>query len=177
MRSLGQTIQASPASPIRQNRTRKQVTIFDLRPRFGWPTTLFLVVFYSAFIAGLFMKFEEAPVVSYYRTVSEADVAPGDVVLITSQVKTRKLGCQTDVARNWFDTAGNLIQVDHYQMPAFSRYGANTFEKPAIIPAGARDGILWMSAVVEFRCNPVQHVLGGSKFVLPDIAFLVKEPN
>jgi hypothetical protein len=151
------------------------VTVFGLQPRFGWPTTLMFALLYTSVIAGMFLRFEPAPIdtYNYWRDVSAARVTPGQHVDITTKVVAYKLGCDAHLTRRWYDTAGNLIRQDQYDLePYENRFIEHHLD--AVIPGGVTDGVLRMSAVVEFRCNPVQQVFGGSRFIFPDLFFLTQ---
>lgn len=154
--------------------TISAVTVFGLQPRFGWPTTIMLAMFYASIIAGMFLRFEPAPIDTYHywREVSESRVAPGDVVMITTKIAAKKLGCDAVLTRTWRDTAGNVIRIDRYEVPEFTSKFV-THELAATIPGGSNDGVLRMSGAVDFRCNPVQRLFGGTVFIFPDLYFLV----
>lgn len=151
------------------------VSIFGLQPRFGWPTTLMFALLYTCVIAGMFLRFEPAPIdtYNYWRDVSASSVRPGDSVDVVTKVVAYKTSCKAELLRSWYDTAGNLIRQDQHHLPPFDKKFIE-HHLNAEIPVSAHTGVLRMSAAVEFRCNPIQAMFGGTRFIFPDLYFLVQ---
>jgi hypothetical protein len=146
-----------------------------LEPRYGWPKTLPLIAMYVSVIFFMFLRFEPVPIdtYNYWREVSEATVRPGDTVVITTTVEVTKDGCNATLERRWFDTAGNLVRDDFLDLPETDIH-LGSVARDAVIPEIANGGILRMSAGIEFRCNFVQDLFGGSTHVMPNLYFVVK---
>lgn len=140
--------------------------------RYGW-ATLPMIAAYIVVVTTTFLWYEPAPVARYYRTVSKLDVYPGEEVVVNATVMRNKGGCDSTVTRAWTDADGKLIVRSQHALEALPA-GREVYSRPAVIPPLAPLGNLWLQTEVEFRCNPVQRLLGGTHFPLPDILFNVR---
>lgn len=140
--------------------------------RYGW-ATLPMIAAYIVVVSTTVLWYEPAPIVQYYLTVSKLDVYPGEEVIVNATVTRSKGGCDSMVTRTWTDGEGNLIVQAQYpigNLPA----GRESYSRATVIPPLAPFGSLWLQTDVEFYCNPVQRMLGGTHFPLPDILFNVR---
>lgn len=140
--------------------------------RYGW-ATLPMIAAYVVVVTTTILWFEPAPVAQYYRTVSKLDVYPGEEVMISASVIWSKGSCDSVVTRTWHDDDGSVlirVQFPVNNLPA----GRETYSRATVIPSMAEPGQLWLQTDVEFYCNPVQRMLGGTHFLLPDILFNVR---
>lgn len=160
---------------IHRHNTTKTSRILDAvhaSLRFGWATVP-MIAAYVVVVSTTFLWFEPSPVAQYYRTVSMLNVSPGEQVTITATVTRSKGGCDSTVTREWLDADKKLVVRTQFEVPDLPA-GAEHYNGPAVIPPIAEPGDLWLATNVEFRCNPVQRVLGGTHFPLPDILFNVR---
>lgn len=137
--------------------------------RYGW-ATLPMIAAYIVVVSTTFMWFEPAPVTRYFRTVSKTDVYPGEEVYIRAGVTRSKAGCDSTVTREWLTEAGTLLVRVQFEIDSLPS-GREEYERPATIPNTVTPGRLWLITNVEFRCNFVQRLFGGTHFLLPDVPF------
>lgn len=154
------------------SKTSRMLDAVHASLRYGW-ATLPMIAAYIVVVTTTFLWYEPAPVIQYYRTVSKTDVAPGEEVIVNATITRSKGGCDSLVTRTWTTGEGKLVVKAQFpvgQLPS----GRETYTRPAIIPPTAPPGQLWLQTEVEFFCNPVQRVLGGTHFPMPDIYFNVR---
>lgn len=160
---------------IHRHNTTKTSRILDAvhaSLRFGWATVP-MIAAYVVVVTTTFLWYEPAPVTKYYRTVSKLDVYPGEEVVVNATVQRSKGGCDSIVTRTWTAEDGRLIVRTQHPVEGLPS-GLESYSRPAVIPPLAPMGNLWLQTEVEFFCNPVQRLLGGTHFPMPDILFNVR---
>ncbi len=115
---------------------------------------------------------EPHPVVSFHREVVPTDVIPGQQISIRSRVIRSKGGCESVVRRTWAGQDGRAIAVQVIPVPAVSS-GLELYTATPRIPVWATTGPLVMRTTVNFRCNTIQRLIGGTELPLHDIVFRV----
>lgn len=115
----------------------------------------------------LSLVYEPGPIEKYSRIVYPSQVTGGETLKITSTV-IRNKACTSIVLRRFIDSSGRSVDFAPFDSPTVEA-GTERFEAKVVVPEGLAPGPLIYQVKVNFRCNFVQQLIGGSWFVLPDV--------
>jgi hypothetical protein len=124
-------------------------------------------VFGLALFGVLSLIYEPGPIEKYSRVVYPPEVRGGDTLTITSTV-VRSKECTSLVVRRFTDASGRVVEFVPFEAIALP-VGTERFEAKVVVPEGLSPGPLIYQVKVNFRCNPIQELFGGTWFVLPDV--------
>ena len=115
----------------------------------------------------LSLVYEQGPIEKYSRVVYPPQVRGGETLTITSTV-VRTKECTSVVVRRFIDASGRSVDFAAFDAPVLAA-GTERFEAKVVVPEGMVPGPLVYQVKVNFRCNPIQELFGGTWFVLPDV--------
>lgn len=115
-----------------------------------------------------------SPLESFHRKPSAYYVIAGQTVTLDVTATRSKGGCSSAVERRWVDAAGNELAESVQRFPARPAGPERPFTVTLGIPIDAARGVLKLHTSVEFYCNPVQRLVGGTVVILEDVYFEVR---
>lgn len=118
----------------------------------------------------LHMWREPAPIEIYHRQAMQDIVHGGDVVRISWE-ETRMSECDSISYRRLIAADNAVVNFEPTHYPAKPAGVKIEGHFDIKIPTGLRQGPLIYRVYTDFRCNIVQRLLGGHRFIMPDIIF------
>lgn len=123
-------------------------------------------------VAGI-LWYEPHPIAHFQRTAWPTEVHAGEVINIRADVLRSKSGCASIVTRTWHDEIGQIVGEPYiFENPGIDA-GSELYASTATVPLEALPGKIVMRTSVNFRCNFVQEIAGGTVLPLHDIVFTV----
>lgn len=114
---------------------------------------------------------EPHPIRSYHRTFWPETVRAGETINISEVVRAMP-GCSSRVHRQWVNEISVAMAPDEFQdVPALPA-GGETFSAKLTVPM-VPPGEITLRTSVNFRCNFVQRLIGGTELPLPDLKITV----
>ena len=99
-------------------------------------------------------------------------VEQGGTIEVEYKVFRRRV-CDADVRRWLYDAADERHSVPQFTTGLELLAGRETYRRSITIPPAAAPGPAYYQVVLDYTCNPLQHVIGPMRVVSPAVRFLI----